>query len=141
MRLPGTRTLTSEVAACNFRPTLVMGALPPQLTYPSQGCLNVAAELLLPVGRSSYFSSHPTVLASQVAWITAETILLFKSVPVPGTVPIFSFNLCKNCHNLSQLCHLRTSLSHSNSPEPEPVHFHRLRLHNTRDRFPSQSLP
>ena len=54
-------------------PTLVMGALPPRFTFPSQGCLNAATELLLPVGRSSNFSSHPTVLASKVAWITGES--------------------------------------------------------------------
>ena len=29
---------------------------------------------------------------------------------------------------MSQLCHLRTPKSHSNSPEPKPVHFYRLRL-------------
>ena len=57
--------------------------------------------------------------------------MIFKSV----LVPIFSFNLCIKNFILTKSITIVTTLSlltpksHSNSPQP--VHFNRLRLHNT----------
>ena len=54
-------------------PLLVMGVRPPRLTYPKQGGHNAATEFLSADGSSLSTSSHPTVLASQLVWITGES--------------------------------------------------------------------
>ena len=54
-------------------PPLVIGLEHPQLRFPYLGDLSAATEFLLSGRRDPSFSNHPTVLASQVAWITGES--------------------------------------------------------------------
>ena len=51
----------------------VIGLENPQLKFPYQGELNADTEVLLSGSRSLSAYSHPTVLASQVAWIAGES--------------------------------------------------------------------
>ena len=55
--------------------SVVIGVWPPRLTFPYQGGRNAGTEFLLLGGLSLSNSSHSTVLASQVAWITGESTL------------------------------------------------------------------
>ena len=52
---------------------IVIGLGNPRFKFPYQGDLNADTEVFLSGGRSFYTSSHPSVLASQVAWITGES--------------------------------------------------------------------
>ena len=71
--LAGTRTPASLDAWCNIGLFIVIGLGHPRLKLPYEGDLNADTEVLLSGGRSLSTSSHPTVLASQVAWITGES--------------------------------------------------------------------
>ena len=54
-------------------PPLFIGDWPPRLPFPKQGGHSAATESLLSLGSSHSTSTHPSVLASQVAWITGES--------------------------------------------------------------------
>ena len=84
------------------RSTLVMGTLPPVLTFPSQGCLyNLAAEMLLPGGRSTSFSSHPTVLASKQLGLQER-----------ANSPVYFLNILLGFHILLQLTCMNITMPH-----------------------------
>ena len=104
MRLPGTRTPTYVVAACNQAYSR-HGSFASSLTFLSQGCLNAATELLPPGSRSSNFSSHPSDLASQVAWITRESQFSWLKPILPAN----QFSRLTNSPGWSQFSRLTNS--------------------------------
>ena len=72
-------------AWCSLASSLHRSWTPPRLHLPEQGGLNAATASLLSGGRSHSTTSHPTVLASQVAWITGDSQFFWlKRANSPG---------------------------------------------------------
>ena len=68
----GSNWRSSVLAACK-QPSFFMGAWPPLFDLPKQVGHNADTDMISSGSRDPSFSNHPTILASQVAWITGES--------------------------------------------------------------------